>query len=359
VVEVAAHCFKPSHRSRAVSFAAASRYRLESPAAARSTLAGMDDEGRALLTIGQVSRRTGLPVRTIRFWSDIGAVFPAERTAGGYRLYDADAVARLELVRTLRELGLGLEDVRRVLDKEATIAEVAAMHVVALDAQIRTLRLCRAVLSTVAKRGSNTEEMALLNKLARLSAQERKQIIDVFLDEVLGGVDAAEGMVSHLRQATPNLPDHPTPEQVDAWVELAELVQDPDFRRGVRALAQYTARQGPADTKRQAEVEDAVNFARRVVEHAGPAREWGIAPESAEGAEVLDRILGGAPDARRRAELLAQLEVITDSRAERYWELVGVINGWPPYPAHVPTLQHVIAGLRAHGWVMAALRAHG
>jgi hypothetical protein len=37
---------------------------------------------------------------------------------------------------------------------------------------------------------------------------------------------------------------------------------------------------------------------------------------------------------------------------------VGVINGWPPYPAKVPTLEHVIAGLRAHGWVMAALRAH-
>jgi len=42
-----------------------------------------------------------------------------------------------------------------------------------------------------------------------------------------------------------------------------------------------------------------------------------------------------------------------------YWELLGVINGWPPYPARVPTLEHVVVGLRAHGWVAAALRAHG
>ncbi len=105
------------------------------------------DDGHALLTIGQLSRRTGLPVRTIRFWSDIGAVPPAGRTAGGYRLYDAESAARLELGRTLRALGLGLEEVRRVLAKETTVVGVAAAYVEALDAQIRTLRLCRAVLA--------------------------------------------------------------------------------------------------------------------------------------------------------------------------------------------------------------------
>jgi DNA-binding transcriptional MerR regulator len=206
----------------------------------------MDDDGRALLTIGQLARRTGLPVRTIRYWSDVGAVPPVGRTRGGYRLYDAGSAARLELVRTLRELGLGLEDVRRVLAKETTVAEMAAVHVAAFDTQIRSLRLARAVLAT---------------------------------------------------------------------------------------------------------------------EEAGAAREHGVAPDGAEGAEILDRILGGASDARRRAELLeslAPLEVVVEGvRGERYWQLLGVMNGWPPYPAQVPTLDHVVAGLRAHGWVIAALRAHG
>jgi DNA-binding transcriptional MerR regulator len=75
----------------------------------------MDDDGSLQLTIGQLASRTGLPVRTIRYWSDIGAVPPAGRSPGGRRSYDAESVARLELVRTLRDLGLGLQEVRRVL----------------------------------------------------------------------------------------------------------------------------------------------------------------------------------------------------------------------------------------------------
>ena len=68
-----------------------------------------------LFTIGQLARRTGGPARTIRFWSDAGLVPPAARSGSGYRLYDADAVARLDLVRTLRELGLGLDSLPRAL----------------------------------------------------------------------------------------------------------------------------------------------------------------------------------------------------------------------------------------------------
>ena len=59
-----------------------------------------------LFTIGQLARRTGVPARTIRFWSDAGLVPPAARSGSGYRLYALGAVARLNLVRTLRELGL-------------------------------------------------------------------------------------------------------------------------------------------------------------------------------------------------------------------------------------------------------------
>jgi DNA-binding transcriptional MerR regulator len=93
-------------------------------------------------------------LRTIRFWSDAGIVPPASRTGGGRRLYDATCLARLELAATLRDLGLGLSDVRRVLDGKTTVAEVAATHLAALDAQARVLQLRRAVLSAVVKRAA-------------------------------------------------------------------------------------------------------------------------------------------------------------------------------------------------------------
>jgi hypothetical protein len=57
-----------------------------------------------------------------------------------------------------------------------------------------------------------------------------------------------------------------------------------------------------------------VGLARRIVQQAGAARERGVAPESVEGARVLDRVLGGDPDTRSRAELLGQLEIVTDPR---------------------------------------------
>jgi DNA-binding transcriptional MerR regulator len=73
----------------------------------------MIDDGTGLLTIGELARATGLTVRTIRYWSDEGVLTPVARSTGGYRLYDAESAARLELIRTLRQLGLGLDDVRR------------------------------------------------------------------------------------------------------------------------------------------------------------------------------------------------------------------------------------------------------
>lgn len=127
----------------------------------------MIDDGTGLFTIGELARATGLTVRTIRYWSDEGALPPVTRSTGGYRLYDAASVARLEPIRTLRELGLGLDDVRKVPAGETTVAQVAAAHVAALDAQILPqrgpqLKVTRAVLSTVARRGSTAEEMTLM-----------------------------------------------------------------------------------------------------------------------------------------------------------------------------------------------------
>ncbi|MEW2356493.1 MerR family transcriptional regulator [Spirillospora sp. NPDC029432] len=293
-------------------------------------------------TIGQLARRTGLSARTIRFWSDSGLV-PAGRSAGGYRLYDAAAVARLELVQTLRELGLGLDQVRAVLARADTVAEVAAAQVAALDAEIRTLRLRRAVLSTVAERGSTIEETLLMHRLARLSARERQQIIDDFVAEVVEGIDPdgpAMGIAENMRRL-PELPDDPAPEQVDAWIELGELVADEDFRRRVREMAVA----GSAGAGEPPSGPDP----RAVTEHVGRALDEGVTPGSAAGRAVLDRIVPPDTPAAERARLRKTLETFTDARVERYWHLMAMIKGDPPPPAGVPAYEWLIEALRASG----------
>lgn len=125
------------------------------------------DETTDRYPIGELARRTGLSARTIRYWSDSGVLPPAERSAGGYRLYRADAVGRLHLIKTLRELGLGLDSVREVLERHTTLAQAAASHVEALEAQIQILRLNRAVPRNALSRDTETEGLALTHELAR------------------------------------------------------------------------------------------------------------------------------------------------------------------------------------------------
>ncbi|MEV4254876.1 MerR family transcriptional regulator, partial [Spirillospora sp. NPDC049652] len=296
----------------------------------------MSDEGRELFTIGQLSHRTGTPVRTIRFWSDVGALPPAGRSAAGYRLYDARSVARLQLVRTLRELGLGLEDVRRVLERETTVAAVAAVHVEALDARIRALRLSRAVLSTVAKRQSDTEEMELVNKLARLSIEERKAIIEDFTAAVFGGLDTDPRLGERMRGTAPELPDDPTPAQVDAWIELAELVTDPGFRRRMRRMAEHNATaRGRAGSGPGAQPGAFTFFAKKVSLLVRPARERGVAPDSVEAGRILDELLGSEAGARRD-QVLERIEASLDAQAERYWQLLALVRGEEPPAATSP-----------------------
>src|SRR5690606_18339387 len=92
---------------------------LASRAARGPRVRGMDThestQHPTLYPIGDVARRTGLSVSAVRFYADEGVVPPAETTPAGHRLYGAVEIARLEFVRTLRELGSGLEQIRRLL----------------------------------------------------------------------------------------------------------------------------------------------------------------------------------------------------------------------------------------------------
>src|SRR5262249_57669918 len=86
------------------------------------------------------------------------------------------------------------------------------------------------------------EEGELMPGLARLSAVERRRIVAEFLDQVFTGGTADPGFEAGMRAQVPDLPGEPTPAQVEAWVELAELIAEPDLRRRVQGMAAQVAR---------------------------------------------------------------------------------------------------------------------
>ncbi|MFD6967693.1 MerR family transcriptional regulator [Streptomyces sp. NPDC059949] len=298
-----------------------------------------DSDSDTLHSIGDLSRRTGLTVKTIRFYSDRGIVPPTGRSPAGYRRYGPDALARLDLVRTLRDLGLDLATVRRVLDREESLPDVAAAHANALDVQIRTLRLRRAVLRAVARRGPTTLEMDLMHRLATLTRDERHRLVSGFIDHAFEVPHANPEFETLIRSVTPELPDDPTPEQLEAWVELAELCQNEDFGAALRCMAEEQA--GESAPQDVGMLHDALNRAMR--ERIAEAVSAGLVPASAGGVFLTDS-LGGlyahafacADEGDLRRWLLARLRSAADPRAERYWQLLAAVNGWPASPTLAP-----------------------
>ena len=68
------------------------------------------------LRIGEVARRSGLPVKTIRYYCDEGLLQPKDRSAAGYRLFDEDNLAELAIIRALRAMDVSIPELARILE---------------------------------------------------------------------------------------------------------------------------------------------------------------------------------------------------------------------------------------------------
>ena len=290
-------------------------------------------DGDTTYSIGELARRTGLTVKAIRHYADTGLVPPSGRTPAGYRRYDAAAAARLDLVRTLRDLGLDLATIRKVVDRDLSLSEVAGTHAEALDAQIRVLRLRRAVLLAVAGREPAAEELDLMHRFATLSAAERERLIADFLDSVFGGLDADPVFAGVARSLTPELPDDPEPAQVEAWVELAELSLDPSFRSHMRRLAEdFAAGRIPGEVPRP----DIVATLRAHYTHPSA----GVPLERSSGTPRVLNDGYSTPGVPLTTEAdVARVRLAADPRRERYLELLSIVNGWPAPQSLAPVLE--------------------
>ena len=89
------------------------------------------------LKVGELAKRTGLTIRTLHHYDEIGLLKPSLHTESGHRLYTAADVARLQQVMSLRQLGFSLEEVAGCLDRaDFSPVEVIRMHVARLREQI-------------------------------------------------------------------------------------------------------------------------------------------------------------------------------------------------------------------------------
>jgi MerR family mercuric resistance operon transcriptional regulator len=117
------------------------------------------------IQIGELSRRTGCNIETIRYYERIALLPTPVRSAGRYRVYATADVRRLAFVRRARELGFTLDAVRALLalsenDGQSACAEVrdlAAGHLAEVRAKIADLRAMERVLADAVRRCASGE----------------------------------------------------------------------------------------------------------------------------------------------------------------------------------------------------------
>lgn len=123
------------------------------------------------LKIGELARRTGLTVRALRHYGDIGLLIPSARSEGKYRLYGREDVARLYRIQALRRLDISLTEIGAILDKDAGgLSEVVAQQLSFLDHQIRQATALRAHLVELQNQLQGSTEPAVDDWLVALES---------------------------------------------------------------------------------------------------------------------------------------------------------------------------------------------
>lgn len=101
-------------------------------------------------SIAHVAKMSGITSRTLRHYDDVGLLSPAFTGEGGYRYYEQEQLLRLQEILVLRELGLGLEQIREVLDRDTDRVTALREHHERIVAQRNQLdRLARTVQHTI------------------------------------------------------------------------------------------------------------------------------------------------------------------------------------------------------------------
>ncbi len=126
------------------------------------------------MNIGEAAKRAGLPVKTLRYYEDIGLVAPA-RQPNGYRDYGESDVHKLRFLQRARGLGFSIEDCRALLSlyedrnrASADVKRLAVTRIAEIDRKLDELKGLRATLDSLAQacQGNERPDCPILKDLA-------------------------------------------------------------------------------------------------------------------------------------------------------------------------------------------------
>jgi MerR family transcriptional regulator, thiopeptide resistance regulator len=150
----------------------------------------VNDHSEPRWRIGQVSARTGLTTRTLRYYEELGLLSPSERLAGGHRVYASEDLRRLYRVSLLRQLGLPLSDIAGELaNPSRDLSDTIGRHIGQLDQRMAALGRHRERMITVRESltaGSPTDEelLDILHDMAEIDHGLTQRLTLLVYDDI-------------------------------------------------------------------------------------------------------------------------------------------------------------------------------
>jgi DNA-binding transcriptional MerR regulator len=235
------------------------------------------------LRVGEVARATGLTVRTLHHYDEIGLLVPSERSGAGYRLYSAGDVRRLYRILALRGMGFTLDEIAATLEREGDDPRQAVRrHIDRLDEQLRLTRRLRDRLTrildvldqagepstdqfidaievmTMIERYYTPEQLERLEQRAQEFGDEGMQRAQAEWAELIAAVEAE-------RAAGTDPADPRLDPLVERWTGLIEQFTggDPGIRESLQRMYET---EGPERASRGAVDAATMDYAQRAIQ---------------------------------------------------------------------------------------------
>ncbi|RSS64865.1 MerR family transcriptional regulator [Streptomyces sp. WAC07061] len=273
-------------------------------------------------SIGELAAGTGLPVKTVRYYSDSGLLPVAARSSGGHRRYGPEAWERIRLIRRLRALDTPIATITRVVTGERTLDELVSSELGAVQERLTELRWREATLKALDD-CAGEERLRRLEVLSRVQnlPQARRTLTDHWYRELSAAMPARRLDIM-IAMLAPDPPQDPLPATALAYAELHLLIATPGFTRWTQDHDEEM-RDGPAF---YAEIDEAAALtvsalARGLPPGPGPAVDAFVS------AHAQARRESDTPAFRAHVHGLVARSSGFDPRLERYWSLVGTATG--------------------------------
>lgn len=123
-------------------------------------------ESNGVLKIGDVAKQSGIGIEALRFYERSGLLGRPNRTQGGYRVYDAVVLQRLDFIKRAQVLGFSLDEIKRIIaDKQAgkspclEVREIVRRRLEELDERLKEMKRYRRELGAALSQWEETGEL--------------------------------------------------------------------------------------------------------------------------------------------------------------------------------------------------------